>query len=335
MAFAGRGEILALSRLFRGLSIKKQCCNGVKSRQFHVAAPCLLQENKPVFLTRVDAIPTTNLMQHNQHTLLAGNGLSLQQCRFYAKAATPQKKKLSFDYSGDLVTQKPLDSQDRHVDFREFPQLESAAESTKRLCSVEFASGTEKKIHRKEEMKERILHLFGHGADREMHVAMLTVDIRNMIPHVLSVRKDKLNKARLVEKIQLRKKMLKKLRRTDYQRFLWLLQELRIRYVLPPDYYRRITRKYRRKQRVWEAASSLRQKKIEALKAQLEAEKADFLRHKEEVLRQLGEDAQRYGLDLGDFEQKLERKRMGKTFPRIYTWEEREQLEDGHPLKPK
>ena len=56
----------------------------------------------------------------------------------------------------------------------------------------------------------------------------------------VTLMQDKLNKARLVEKIQLRKKILKYLRRTDYQRFMWLLQELQIRYVLPPEYYRSV-----------------------------------------------------------------------------------------------
>ncbi|KAL8599111.1 hypothetical protein ACOMHN_007827 [Nucella lapillus] len=300
------------------------------------------QKNTPVFLHGPDVHTSTNFVQFHQVHILSSavalstrsNGVCLQQQRTYARAGPPQKKKLSFDYSGDLATQRPLDPQATHVDFKDFTQLESASEPVQKLSSIDFASGTEKKIHRREEMKERIFLLFGTGAEKELHVANLTVDIRNMIPHVLACRKDKLSKARLVEKIQLRKKMLKNLRRNDYQRFLWLLQELRIRYVLPPDYHKLITRKYRRKQEVWEAANSLRQKKMDALKAQLAAEKEDFLRHKEEVLKQLEEDAQSYGLDLADFGKKLQRRPVGKTYPRIYTWEERQQLEEGHPLKP-
>lgn len=48
---------------------------------------------------------------------------------------------------------------------------------------------------------------------------------------------DKHAKSQLIEKIQGRKKLLKFLRKEDYQRFMWLLKELQIRYVLPPDYY--------------------------------------------------------------------------------------------------
>lgn len=260
-------------------------------------------------------------------------GLLFYQTRRYVKTFTTPRKPLSFDYSGDLVTQKPLNHEDIHADFKEFPQLQNAPELVHKLFSIDFATGQERKIHRKEEMRERIIHLFGPSADHEMHVAMLTVDIRNMIQHCLVDRKDKLSKSRLVEKIQLRKKILKYLRRKDYQRFLWLLQELRIRYVLPPDYYRQITKKYRRKQQVWEEANNLRLKKIADLKAQLEAEREEFVRYKEEVLSRIEADAAKYNLDLQEFVKKLERKRIGKSYPRIYTWEERQMMEKDAALK--
>lgn len=96
---------------------------------------------------------------------------------------------------------------------------------------------------------------------------------------------------------------------------------------------RRITRKYRRKQEVWEAANNLRLKKIADLRQQLEEEKAQFLKHKEETLRQIELDAQRYDLDLAAFEKKLERQRVGKTYPRIYTWEEKQQMEKELAMK--
>lgn len=96
---------------------------------------------------------------------------------------------------------------------------------------------------------------------------------------------------------------------------------------------RRITRKYRRKQEVWEAANNLRLKKIADLRQQLEEEKAQFLKHKEETLRQIEQDAQRYDLDLAAFEKKLERQRVGKTYPRIYTWEEKQQMEKELAMK--
>ena len=97
--------------------------------------------------------------------------------------------------------------------------------------------------------------------------------------------------------------------------------------------YRRVTRKYKRKQQVWDAAFNLRQKKIAELKAQLEAEKAEFLKHKEETLKQIQEDAERYQLDMDALEKSLQRKRIGKTYPRIYTWEERQQMEKEAAMK--
>lgn len=202
-----------------------------------------------------------------------------------------------------------------------------------RLCSVDFATGKEKLLHRKEEMQERIFQLFGPGADREIRVAKLTVEIRNLIPHVLSVRKDKRSKSVLVEKIQMRKKILKFLRREDYQRFMWLLRELRIRYVLPKDYQKRETRRYKRKQAVFKAADELRKKKIAELREQLEAEREEFMKYKEATLQQIEEDIAKYSLDRSEFEEKLKRQRIGRTFPRIYTWEERQKMAEELAMK--
>jgi hypothetical protein len=50
---------------------------------------------------------------------------------------------------------------------------------------------------------------------------------------------------------------------------------------------RRITKKYLRKEKVWQAANNLKLKKIAELKAQLEAERADFEKYKEEMLQQI------------------------------------------------
>nr|KAG5711230.1 hypothetical protein BaRGS_004874 [Batillaria attramentaria] len=159
-----------------------------------------------------------------------------------------------------------------------------------------------------------------------MHVAMLTVEIRNLIPHVITVRKDKKSKSVLVEKIQMRKKILKFLRREDYQRFLWLLRELRIRYVLPPDYYKHESKRFKRKQEVFKAADELRKKKIAELREQLESEREEFMQYKAETLKQIEDDMAKYNLDKEQFAAKLRRKREGKTYPHIYTWEERQQM---------
>ncbi|KAK7107127.1 small ribosomal subunit protein uS15m-like [Littorina saxatilis] len=335
MAGAVKNEVSALSVLLRRLYVHRTGIDHAYTERRNFSSVCLQHRSQIVPLVKtVPGSATPN--SHWQNVVCTGSvsGSYLWSRRTYAKAPPSQPKKpLSFDYSGDLMTQAPLSPQDLHTNFRRVPQLDELSESVQKLCTIDFASGSEKKLHRKAEMKERILLLFGSEADREMQVAMLTVDIRNMIPHILGMKKDKLNKSMLVEKIQMRKKILKILRRTDYQRFLWLLQELHIRYVLHPLYYRRVTKKYRRKQEVWEAANSLRLKKIAALKDQLEAEKAEFLRYKEKALKQIEEDAKHYDLDLGTFEEELKRKRIGKTYPRIYTWEERQQMEKDAAMK--
>lgn len=89
---------------------------------------------------------------------------------------------------------------------------------------------------------------------------------------------------------------------------------------------RQITKKFKRKERVWKKANDLRLKKIAEYRQKLENEWEEFKNYKEEALKQIEQDIARFQLDREMFEKGLQRKREGKIYPRIYTWEERQEL---------
>ncbi|KAK6187937.1 hypothetical protein SNE40_005855 [Patella caerulea] len=220
-----------------------------------------------------------------------------------------KRKPLSFDYSGDLVTRSSLQESDILNRFKDVTELENAPEDVKRICSIGMASGVEIKKHRIEEMSNRLEQLFGKDCHREQMIGKLTVEIRSLIAHCLQFRSDKRSKSILVEKIQKRKKYMKFLRREDYERFEWLLDELKIKYIPPPAYYKFVSKRQKRKIEVKDAAYAVRQSKIDALKKKLEAEKEAFMQEKEEILAEIQKEAEKYELDPELFKQSLIRER--------------------------
>ncbi|ROJ29317.1 28S ribosomal protein S15, mitochondrial [Anabarilius grahami] len=79
---------------------------------------------------------------------------------------------------------------------------------------------------------------------RKKQVAIMTARIRNIQEHLHKHPKDKANKRLMLMTIDSRKKKLKFLRRTRYDSFMKVCQELGITYTFPPEYYRRVTRRW-------------------------------------------------------------------------------------------
>ncbi|XP_067675229.1 small ribosomal subunit protein uS15m-like [Haliotis asinina] len=239
-----------------------------------------------------------NFQQHTNvnkldHRLLDCQGTWLQfVIRNYAS------KNNIFAYSGDLTMEKPLEP---HVVLYNAKGLtgfmQQASESVQRLSTVRYADGREKKKHYAEHIQDRIEDLFGVGADLELRIAKLTVDIRTVIPHCVKFSQDKKNKAQLVEKIQMRKKLLKYLRKEDYQRFLWLLRELRIRYVPIQEYHGHASKRFLKRSGTVKAAFDVRKQKLIELREQLDAEWVDYEVYKQTTLADIQNDIEKLCLD--------------------------------------
>lgn len=128
----------------------------------------------------------------------------------------------------------------------------------------------------------------------------------------------------LIEKIAARKKQLKFLRKLDFERFHWLLHELKIRYTPFPRYYMRITKRYKRKQAVRKEARKLWNSKMEAFRKSVEAEKAEFYEKKEKMLEEMRRDMRELNIDehkvFSDFQKSLEPPKqvhVNKNYQRI------------------
>ncbi|XP_071115259.1 small ribosomal subunit protein uS15m-like [Haliotis cracherodii] len=203
-----------------------------------------------------------------------------------------------FAYSGDLAMRKPLEPQTVLYSAKGLTDsLQQASESVQRLSTVGYADGRERKAHYVEDIQDRMEDLFGAGAHLELRIAKLTVDIRTVIPHCVKFSQDKKTKAQLVEKIQMRKKLLKYLRQEDYQRFLWLLRELKIRYAPIQEYHGHASKKFLKRSSTVKAAFDVRKQKLFELREQLDAERVDYEVYKQKTLVNIKNDIDKLNLD--------------------------------------
>lgn len=108
---------------------------------------------------------------------------------------------------------------------------------------------------------------------------------------------DKKTKAQLVEKIQMRKKLLKYLRQEDYQRFLWLLRELKIHYAPIQEYHGHASKKFLKRSSTVKAAFDVRKQKLFELREQLDAERVDYEVYKQKTLVNIKNDIDKLNLD--------------------------------------
>lgn len=116
----------------------------------------------------------------------------------------------------------------------------------------------------------------------------------------------------VVEKIAKRKRELRRLRHEDYERFMWLLKELQIKFVAPPAYYKHESKFALRKRLAREDAYAMKKEKVAELKERLESEKEKFFEHKVEVLAEIEADLAKFNINKDDVLQNVEKERRRK-----------------------
>lgn len=198
--------------------------------------------------------------------------------------------------SGDLAPMELLEKSKPILKVQPAQELlKEADEATQRLLSIEFNSNKEQmKLIRQQKMSEIQRHQFDVGT-HEVQIAMLTVRIRNMQRILLKVKGRVRNtKAKIVlqETIDRRKVLLKHLRRMDYKRFEWLIENLNILYRPPPKYFKWVTRKLSLRKLVRMKVKEIENAKLDAYKAELEAQKPLFLKEKEDTIKWIEEQEQ-------------------------------------------
>ncbi|KAJ8290218.1 hypothetical protein GJAV_G00010130 [Gymnothorax javanicus] len=129
-------------------------------------------------------------------------------------------------------------------EFAAVPLAEETSDVVRKLISLELASQKEK-MHLKQEQMAAKVRLHEHDSSSQaVKVAILTARIRNYREHLHKHPKDKANKRRMLMCVDRRKKLLKRLRSTQYDVFENVCTQLGITYTFPPEYYRRVTRRW-------------------------------------------------------------------------------------------
>nr|XP_027793102.1 28S ribosomal protein S15, mitochondrial isoform X1 [Marmota flaviventris] len=146
----------------------------------------------------------------------------------------------------------------------------------KRLLSLEMANQKEKLKIKQEQLMKKVVENPEDTRSLEARIVALTIKIRNYEEHMQKHRKDKAHKRYLLMSIDQRKKMLKNLRKTNYDVFEKTCRELGIEYTFPPLYYRTAHRRFVAKRalclRVFQEAKKLKkQKRILKAKAKAKA----------------------------------------------------------------
>ncbi|XP_007945822.1 28S ribosomal protein S15, mitochondrial [Orycteropus afer afer] len=155
-------------------------------------------------------------------------------------------------------------------DYQNIPGIDKVDDVVKRLLSLEMANQKEKLKIKQERLMNKVVANPEDTSSLEARIVALTVKIHNYEKHMQKHRKDKAHKRFLLMSIDQRKKMLKNLRKTNYDVFEKTCKELGIEYTFPPLYYRRAHRRWVTKKalciRVFQEAQKLKKQK-RALKA--------------------------------------------------------------------
>uniref|UniRef100_A0A8D2ZRA7 Small ribosomal subunit protein uS15m n=1 Tax=Scophthalmus maximus TaxID=52904 RepID=A0A8D2ZRA7_SCOMX len=130
------------------------------------------------------------------------------------------------------------------MDYSAVPLVQTTDDIVKRLVSLELACHSDKLQLKKEQLIAKVQRDENDRSSVEVHVAILTARIRNYQEHVQKHPKDKANKRRMLMAIDRRKKLLKHLRLVRYDAFEKVCEQLGITYTFPPEYYRRVTRRW-------------------------------------------------------------------------------------------
>lgn len=130
------------------------------------------------------------------------------------------------------------------LDYAAVPLAQTTDDIVKRLLTLELASHKEKLELKKEQLISKVQRDESDRNSEEVKVAMLTARIRNLQEHLQKHHKDKANKRRMLMAIDQRKKILKQLRLVRYEAFEKVCEQLGITYTFPPEYYRRVSRRW-------------------------------------------------------------------------------------------
>lgn len=162
--------------------------------------------------------------------------------------------------SGDLSKLTKISGNEIALDFKESRELETADDSVKSLFTLDYQPRFKTSDSHRDQMVRKVqrheldfgsmeakceyfLQIYVTETKRFILVAKMTATIRRHQEHLEQYPRHTKIKVELKELIDKRKKFLKYLRRWDYKRFEWVLDQLDLVYKPPPPRYHWITRK--------------------------------------------------------------------------------------------
>lgn len=150
---------------------------------------------------------------------------------------------------------------------------EGVNDVVKRLLSLDMASQHDKLKIKIQQLVDKVRRSPDDSTSTEVYIAALTARIQNYKEHLQNHPKDKANKRRMLMSIDRRKKLLKFLRRTRYDAFEHVCTQLGIEYTFPPEYYRRVTKRWVAKKafclQVYKEAKKLKEKELSQKKKRI------------------------------------------------------------------
>ncbi|KAI1894871.1 hypothetical protein AGOR_G00120220 [Albula goreensis] len=173
---------------------------------------------------------------NNREKLNGERSSAVQVVRHYARAIRPKQALPSqLDDLPPTMLKK---------EYAAVPAAQTTDDVVRRLLNLELASHKEKLRLKQEQLVAKVRRDEFDRGSTPVKVAILTARIRNYQEHLQKHPKDKANKRRMLMCIDRRKKLLKYLRCSRYDVFENVCSQLGITYTFPPEYYRRVTRRW-------------------------------------------------------------------------------------------
>ncbi|XP_054753090.2 small ribosomal subunit protein uS15m-like [Lytechinus pictus] len=184
-----------------------------------------------------------------------------------------------------------LDPSQPRLGFEKVKELETANDTVKKIFSLEFGTGTDLHKMRRKLTQDSVRDKPDEKDDLAVKIATITEHIRALAPHVENNKKDSVNKVRMLNAIDRRRKMLKYLRKRNYARFERLLLELNLTWTPPPDYYVKKTRRSMEKKAVVKEGYMKKQQALKEFEERWRQEKLlEIAKLKEDLGKELTEE---------------------------------------------
>lgn len=221
------------------------------------------------------------------------NSEYIQKRSVTKRQAKPHQKRrprrLNVKLSGDQTWQVPQVDLKQYQMWYNHPDLLAKMDpSATKFLTLEYADG---RTIQKQRILEAIRPFQYHPYDFDsfgVQVARWTVKIRSMMYHHDKNRGDRRAKMLLNEGIQKRQKIMKKLRRTDLQMFMYLLKTLKLQYRVRKRYsnLRIGKKKLKLRAQLKSAFMDRKFKKMDHAK-NLKREQDMYLKHKKKVIKEI------------------------------------------------